>query len=406
MTLRRAIGPLALAGSVAILLALGVWGVGHGGATHLDTPILYLGGKYWLAGGSPYTQNAVPHVTGAIGDTFERYRFAYPPQSAALFALLAVGSVETGNAIMTLLNLLSLGALSYVAVRLAGSDASELRPWAVPALVIGNLATVFVVWMGQTTLIVTAALAGAWYCARREHRVGAGVLLALATVKPPLSLFVVLWFVLEREWKVLAAMTVAILVMAVPAMYASGPVGAFVEWVHALGAYGGDAHNALGSRMLFNLQSLLWALGIATPNLLGIGVLATIATWWWRDALAEADVIGVLLGITLLFGYGHSYDVAALVALIPAFWRRVRDDRGAAAVALAMLFAISFPNSVLEPLGIPLLLHARVAVLCAALFWLLRLGVADARSADVVAAPTDDRRLGQPSAAVDGGLPL
>jgi hypothetical protein len=377
----RAIGAIALAASIAILLALGVWGVGHGGTTHLDTPILYLAGKYWLAGGSAYLQDVVPRVSGAIGETFERYTFAYPPQASAIFALLAVGSVETGNAIMTGLNLLSLAALSYVGVRLAGPDDSELRRWIVPALVVGNLSTVFAVWMGQTTLIVTAALGGAWYCARRGRPVLAGVLLAIATVKPPLSLFVVLWFVLERAWKVLAAMTAAILVLAAPAMYGSGPIDAFLEWLGSLGKYGGEAHNAVGSRMLFNLQSFLWAVGVTTPNLLPLGFVATLAVWYRRHAFVADDLIGILLAITMLFGYGHSYDVAALVLLIPAFWRRVHADPRAAAVALAMLVAISFPNSVLEPLGLPLVLHARVAVLCAALVWLLLLSAGAARAA-------------------------
>jgi hypothetical protein len=54
----------------------------------------------------------------------------------------------------------------------------------------------------------------------------------------------------------------------------------------------------------------------------------------------------------------------------------VHDDPSASATALAMLGAICLPNSALAPLGIPFLVHARVAVLCAALLWLLRLSAA------------------------------
>ena len=373
---RGAIGAAVLAAAIAATLALGVWGVGHGGNTQLDTPILYAAGGYWLAGGSAYTQNVTPRLSGDIGHTLANYVFAYPPQSAPLFALLAIGSIDTAYTILTILQVLSLAALSYWAVRLAGPDESELRAWIVPALVIGNFATMYAIWQGQTTLIIAAALAGAWYCGRRGHPIAAGVLLAIATMKPPLSLFVVLWFVLERDWKVLAAMTATILVMAALPMYASGPVGAFLEWLDTLRKYGGDAHNALGSRYLFNMESLLWALGVPTPNLLGVGLIATVGLWYRRDAFVADDLLAALVAITMLFGYGHSYDVAVLVLMIPAFWRRVHDDPSASAAALAMLGAICFPNSALAPLGIPFLVHARVAVLCAALVWLLRLSAA------------------------------
>jgi len=371
VTSQRILGATVLAASITVMVALGVCGVGHGGETHLDTPILYAAGEYWQAGGSAYTRNVVPHVSGAIGDTLDRYTFAYPPQSAPLFLLLAIGSAETANTIMTIFNLVSLAALAYLTVRLAEPDDSEMQHWIIPALVIGNLSTVFVVWMGQTTLIMTAALAGAWYYARRGEPIVAGIFLAVATMKPPLSLFVVAWFVLEREWKVLGTMTVAILVMASIPMYQSGPIQVYLDWLGSLGNYGVHASNALGSRMLFNLQSLLFAVGITTPSLIVFGLIGTLALWYWRHVFVENDLLGVVLGITLLFGYGHSYDIAALVLLIPAFWRRVHDSAAASAVALTMLFAISFPNSVLEPYGSLLLLHARVAVLCVALVWLL-----------------------------------
>ena len=163
-------------------------------------------------------------------------------------------------------------------------------------------------------------------------------------------------------------------------MYQSGPVQVYLEWLGSLGHYGAHSSNALGSRMLFNVQSLLYAAGVTTPSLFALGAIGTLALWYWRHAFVEDDLIGVLLGITLLFGYGHSYDIAALVLLIPAFWRRVHDSAAASAVALTMLFAISFPNSVLEPAGSLLLLHARVAVLCVALVWLLWLSADAART--------------------------
>ncbi len=379
----------ALLAGIAVVVGLGVLGLGHGGPseTNLDTRYLFLAGKYWLAGTNAYTPAVALRDLGPIGDALQQYNFAYPPQMAVLCLLLALGSMQTSFLLMNALNLAATAAIAWIGVRwieepgprgVAPAQSTAQR-WFVPALVAGNLSTAFAVWMGQTTLLVTAALAGAWYASRRDRWILAGVLLAIGTFKPPLSLFVVLWFVLERQWRVLGAAAAAVLVFSAVPMWVAGPVDVFFDWLHAVERYGSHPFNAVGTRMLFNLRSLLHALGLRLPDLFVVGLVATGALWYWRRRLTDRDLLPMLLAVALLFGYSHSYDLAALTVMIGAFWRHLHDRAAAALVALGLLLAISFPNSLLERFEIDVLLHARVALVVAALAWLVRASAAEAR---------------------------
>jgi hypothetical protein len=378
----RVVRVAAVVGALAVVLVLGVLGIGHDPAdAHMDARFFYLAGKYWLAGLSAYTPAVVladvdPDVVSAIT---RQCNFAYPPQTAPLCLLLGSGSMAQAYLLMDLVNLAAIAVLAWIAVwtiEEAGvppAPASTAHRWFVPGLIAGNLSTAFVVWTGQTTLLAAAGLAAAWYYARRDRWVIAGIGLAIATFKPPLSIFVVLWFVLTRQWRVLFAAAVTVLVFSAVPMIIVGPVKVFFDWLHAVARYGDYPQNAFGSRMLFNLRSLLHAVGIGTPDLSAVGLLATLALWWYRRSFAERDLLALLIGAALLFGSSHSYDLAALVVLVPAFWRYLHPRAWAALAALALLLAISFPNSMLERFHVDLLLHARVALVVGALLWLMAL---------------------------------
>jgi len=386
---RLARGAALLAG-IAVVLALGVLGVGHGGpsTTNLDTRYLYLAGHYWRAGTNAYAPTIALPGLERMGDALHQYNFAYPPQMTPLCLLLALGSLHLSYLIMDAVNLGAIAVLAWVGVRMieepgphaVAPSRSTAHRWFVPALVAGNLSTAFAVWMGQTTLLVAAVLAGAWYAARRERWVTAGLLLAIGTFKPPLSLFVVLWFVLERRWRALMVATATILLFAALPMVVVGPVEVWLEWLRAVGRYGSHEYNAVGTRMLFNLRSLLYAVGVRVPDLFALGFVATGILWWLRHRLTDRDVLGLLLGTALIFGYGHSYDLAALVVLIPLFWRHLHQRPTASLVALGLLVAIAFPNSMLERFQSDVLLHARVALVAGALGWLAALSASEAEA--------------------------
>src|SRR5262245_61491577 len=302
------------------MVALGILGVGHGGpsSANLDIRWLYLAGMYWHRGISAYAPTFSGPVDPWLREAVARYDFAYPPQIAPLCLLLAACSPACARGLMTALNIGSALILAAFSVRLAREPERRdavLRAtpaWVVPALVLGNPSTAFVIWAGQTTLIATAALVLGWYYSRRGRCLVGGLLLAVSTIKPQLSVLAILWLALERRWLVLGAAVVGILTLAAVPMIVSGPLNVLSEWAAAARAYVGGPYNVLGSRMVFGWRNVLYLAGVDAPNLLPVGILLCGVLWHFRSNLADQDVLPILVSLALLFGFTHSYDIAAL----------------------------------------------------------------------------------------------
>jgi Glycosyltransferase family 87 len=383
------LGWLILLAAVGVTLALGAFGVGHGGPsqTNLDMRFLYLAGVFWHRGISAYTPVPPYPVDSWLADAVARYDFAYPPQIAPLCLLLAAWSTAGARLLMTALNVGAAVLLAAVCVRRARdpvpdrvSPAAGASTWLIPAIVIGNFSTAFVIWAGQTTLIATLALMLGWHFARRGRWLLGGVLLAGSTIKPQLGFLVILWLVLERRWRALAATAVTVVALAAVPIGISGPVGVITEWSAAAWRYASGPYNTLGSRMIFGLGNVLYVAGIESSFLLPLALLIVGSLWYYRASLADEDVLALLVGLSLLFGFSHSYDIAALAPLVPAFWRHVHTRTTASLLALALMLVVTLPNSLLESFVSPLLLHVRVVGLFAALSWLVAMSVKGAGS--------------------------
>ena len=107
-------------------------------------------------------------------------------------------------------------------------------------------------------------------------------------------------------------------------MIASGLIGAFTEWLSAIGRYQVNPFNTLGFIHVFGLQNLLATIGFNVPSLLPVGVAAIIGLWRSRFRVADSDILSLLIGLTLVFGFSHDYDVSAFAVALPAFWRHLR----------------------------------------------------------------------------------
>jgi hypothetical protein len=59
-------------------------------------------------------------------------------------------------------------------------------------------------------------------------------------------------------------------------------------------------------------------LGVKVPNLAGLAIAAFALLWKFRRRIPEQDTLALLVGISLLFGYAHSYDLVVLAPLVPA----------------------------------------------------------------------------------------
>jgi hypothetical protein len=382
---RRAVGAALVAAASLSLLAFGLLGVGRGtspagSVLRPDTQVVYVAGRMWLHGQSPYVLRdflAVSDPMAGIDHAFVHSGFAYPPTIAPFCLILGFASQAVARDIVTTLNVAAVLVLAYYVYLLAvaamrdGDSDGSLR-FFVPAVVIGNPFTTHIVFQGQTTLVATAALVAAWYYGNaRDRPILSGVLFAVATIKPQVALLPVAWTLLQRRPKQLGAMAlVGLAMIAVPVMVA-GPLGLVQQWRAEIGAYAAIPSNALGFPNVFGVQSLLVASGIAAPGL-AVLVLPLIGFLWWaRKRLAIDDVLAVLLSGSCLFIYAHDYDLAALAVLYACLWRHGGGSDGRTLAALGLLVLLFAPQRFVRSSNFGPLVHWRELTLMAAATWIV-----------------------------------
>lgn len=370
--------------AVASMLAFGVFGIGRDGGfgqgpydMGFDMKILYIGGLTWLQGLNAYDPQIASQVSGGLVSA-QRYDFAYPPQIAPFVLLLGLFPFAKARALMILLNLFSILAVAFFCVRFVqrGSikeldDTSSAPKWFIPAIIIGNPFTAHILWMGQTSMIATAAWVGGWYFAERKRWLLSGILIGFSTFKPQVTLLILIWLLLERRLRLLGVAALSILIFSLYPMLITGPIAVFKYWLGSLKIYTSLVHNSLGFQNIFGLQNALHSLGINLPNLLPVGVILVGILWWQRRQFLHDDIIGILPAIALLMGFSHDYDLVVLAPLVAVFWRHLHHNEEQSLVGIIVMASMFFPQRFLRPLKIDFLLHYRVFILVGALIWLL-----------------------------------
>jgi Glycosyltransferase family 87 len=373
--------------AVASLLLFGVIGVGR----HLTTPgdwvlrpdtrVLYVAGRMWLRGQSPYPLDAFVRTASGIDgmpSDFMHSGFGYLPTAAPLCMLLGALPLRAAFYLMLTLNLAAVAAAAFftfglVAHRVPNGGLRDSLSWFVPAVVAGNPFTAHVVFQGQTTMIATAAVLGGWYYAHAKPRPAlAGVLIACSTIKLQVAMLAVLWVLLERNWKLIVPMVLTgLALIAYPVVAAGGPMTLVRTWVAELSVYSTIPTNAVGFQDVFGIQSLLVASGIHGPSLAVLILPVFALLWWSRERLSPDEVLSLLLSSSCLLVYAHDYDLAALAPLFGCMWKRLALQGSgwpAELIAYPLFFA---PQRALRGLSWGAILHWREVVLLAAVIWLL-----------------------------------
>lgn len=381
---------LILAGTSAI--AFGIVGIGREGFAHgqFDMHFFYIAGHCLRQGLSPYNSVLFDSCRQGFPDIGAYF---LPPQAAPLSILLSSLPFSWARALIVTVNLvcvIGLAALCALPPKfetdLGVPDPAPEARWLIPALILGNPFTTLVLWLGQTSLIATASLAGGWVWARRGNAWLGGVLIAIGTIKPQIAFLVVLWLVFEQRWKVLTIAAAVSLLMSLPEILVSGPIGAFADWLLAIGRFRLIPYNQLGHMHLFGLQNFLATIGFEVPALVPVGVAAMTVLWWLRKRIEDPDILPLLIGLTLLFGISHDYDLSALALLLPAFWRNLRGRRVEALAAAFLMLALFLPQRLFwapprptivlsVPLEDALLVQYRVLVVLGLVIWLFALAI-------------------------------
>ncbi len=154
--------------------------------------------------------------------------YVYPPVWAMLHAPLTVVSPLVAKAIVFPLAPLSIAVLLWVLNRLVRDHLpcdSDCRFWAAVLAVV--LASRFLARDLQEVGVNTALVALSWlglYCWRQRREHWGGFLLGLAAALKCTPLLFVVWFVLKRQWRMVAATMVATVLFTMAPMLVMGPV--------------------------------------------------------------------------------------------------------------------------------------------------------------------------------------
>ena len=201
-------------------------------------------------------------------------------------------------------------------------------------------------FQGQPVPFLLAAFAGAWILLRRDRPLLAGMLLALAWIKPHigLPLLVVLGVLEPAAVRNLvtgfAAGTLALFTVAAAVMR-----GALLDWPQTvLGQWSGALQQAdLASINAFAYPALH---GAARQATVGLAILAAAGyvIWTFRHRSSPLHRAMTLLLLTLLAApYAHSYDTLLLVPVILALLRPVQAGWADPAVEIACWAFAIFP---------------------------------------------------------------
>ena len=299
--------------SVFAMIAFGLLGIGRGGEAFADVRYWYVAAKAWLAGLNPYDHNVFQTLAteSGLGDLMP---FAYPPQSFAIGIYLAAFPFKIAQLVWTITNVIAVILLSFFGVQLLKSretntevECSRLARWIIPAIIIGNPFTAHVLWTGQTAMVICVVLIGSWQLAYNGKPLLSGVLLGFASIKPQLSVLVILWLFLEGQWRTLLTAGISMLAFSAVPILVVSPSKILSEWGNAMKAYQLDPAIASGLSYNTNLKSLLNGLGLNLPPLsllffMLVAIAITFVIWrmWRGGKLHRNDILGILLGLSLL----------------------------------------------------------------------------------------------------------
>jgi hypothetical protein len=373
------------AAGLLLLLLFGIAGALQRDPSHIDMDVFYGAGTWYLEGVSPYGELQTPPQLQGLGLHLKAY--AYAPHFVPFTMALAKLDYGTARIAWSVLNLAAAIGLAAVIIAMMREEPARVRTdplaEAVAAfLILGSPFVATVLWLGNTSIIIAACLSAGWWLDRRGHPLAAGVLLALAMIKPQFAVLPLLWLAGERRWKTLAACAATCAALYSYHAVAFGPLQSIRDWVYGVAVYQ-STERPPGFEHLFGMSELIGAAGFPSPQLWPLLVPLLAAAWMLRDRLTRLETLAILCGFAALLLPVRDYDLVTIAPLIGALAARARGSHAASVMALAAIGLFYMPQRALRSFDSALLLQWRVVVL---LFLVCGLVMLAARRADSSAA--------------------
>jgi len=259
-------------------------------------------------------------------DPVDEQRFAYP-----LFVVfLLAPSVWLPFFIVELLWTLILSASAVGTVLLwfqvMGLEAERERIWTCIALTLGTIPYAEGVQLQQLSVLVAFLLAAALYALERKKYITAGLLLAIATIKPQLTICFICCVALWSMWRGSGKRLVAISFLAALAMFTLASAVLLPRW--PLEFLAGILPYLRYTHATTGLHELLGPVG-GTIVLFLLAQVVVLAAWRAKSEPVESDGFRLAISLVLAFTCIVIPSLAPhnQVLLVPAYLFLVKERR-------------------------------------------------------------------------------
>lgn len=300
--------------AIPVLFALSLWLV-HSVDQHFRAPLVHndligrwLGTRAALHGQDPYSA-AMTRQIQAIADHDKTTAFDYPATFAVLMAPLALLPWKAASVLFLAGVIPALALAIWLCIRLVAPSLPARATALITLAALGSWPVIWGLRLWQPGLLVTICLFAGCYLLNRGGETAAGILFALAAIKPqivlPLLLVLGVWTVLRRQWSFLLAFAATnIALLALAEMLVPGWIP---HWLASLHAYQGLC-NKMPLETLFGRTA-----GRVVAFGLGLGTLGRL--WTLRHSLAPKTGATETLGRIDAGPAVYGYVVALLLAL-------------------------------------------------------------------------------------------
>jgi hypothetical protein len=196
--------------------------------------------------------------------------------------------------------------------------------------------------LGQISLICFAAALWSWEYMIQKKYILSAIALAIATIKPQVSMFPLLWIILTFQWRILIPATLFVTLGSIPVFINLGIVESFQEWLRAVSHYKLQVDNMPGVKCVVGLESFFAGLGIMVPQIKLLSIPLFLSLLYLRNSIDLRVIMTLFFPVSITFIYGHDADLVILNVLWSWLAFTLAKERNLWAFALAGLAWLLF----------------------------------------------------------------
>ena len=300
----------------ALQLSLGVFKLSFhpGWIQSVDFNTFYLAATQVLNGLNPW-ENAKAAMP-----------FSYPPHGAGVMAPIALFSTETAKFLNFILNSFALIVLAFLAnnwfIKIKQLGDINVHKTIALLIIIANPIVSFSLFIGQVTLVWVACCAISWHFLIKKNLALSAIFLAFATIKPQISIFYIVWLILNRQYQVLFVGASLSFVMMLPVVIQFGLFETFFSWLESMPRYLEDQYNTPGMRTVIGFESVFVYFGISSTTwpLKILACIIAILIFIYRDRFSEVFTYSTFTLLSLLLIFGRDADLVAILIFVSYFY--------------------------------------------------------------------------------------